>query len=120
MRLNALLGAQPARLMSAKLRRRRRSPDDVGFAVRCDWPLSRAGVVHDFSRFATSQQRARRRAEATARFWRPGSMRPLAVTVVPIVRGEFAAHPPACTSLTCPTTAVLYGLAAGASAGVPG
>ncbi|MFG2042115.1 hypothetical protein [Dactylosporangium sp. NPDC048998] len=76
-------------------------------------------MCHDVSRFTTSQRRALRRAAATQRFWRPGPLRPLAVTVVPISRAEFTTHPQACTSLACPTTAVLYGLTAGESAGVP-
>jgi len=80
-----------------------------GYAVRLDWPGAH-GVWHDFAQFTTSLPRALRRAESTRRFWAPGPLRPLAVTVVPIDRRAFRAHPCECTARSCPSAAPLLGL----------
>ncbi|MFG2044500.1 hypothetical protein [Dactylosporangium sp. NPDC048998] len=88
--------------------------DPAGFAVRLDWPApdhgTGAGAVHEFTQFTTSLGRALRRAESARRFWAPGPLRPLAVTVVPIGRAEFQAHARQCGSPRCPTTAPLLGM----------
>ena len=81
-----------------------------GYAVRVDWPGSEVGtVVHEFSQFATVLTKVRRRALSTERFWVPGPLRPLAITVVPIARAAFRAHRQPCAALTCPTVSALHG-----------
>ncbi|WP_432992686.1 hypothetical protein [Dactylosporangium sp. CA-233914] len=82
-----------------------------GYAVRLDWPVARhGGVRHEFTQFTTSLRKALRRAVGTQRYWATGPARPLAVTVVPIGRGEYAAHGRECAALTCPTMAPLLGM----------
>src|SRR5690348_13791427 len=89
--------------------------DAEGFAVRLDWAARHGCTQHEFGQFTTSLRRALRRAESARRFWAPGPLRPLAVTVVPIGRAAVRDHPQECTSPGCPTTAPLLGMdAAGA------
>ncbi|WP_238010656.1 hypothetical protein KZZ52_30975 [Dactylosporangium sp. AC04546] len=84
-----------------------------GYAVRLDWADARSGrVFHDFTRFTPSLLRAERRAASARRFWAPGPVRPLAVTVVPIDRLAYLEHDRECFDATCPTTAPLLGLTA--------
>lgn len=103
-------------LVRALLRGR---PDGPGFAVRLDWLDPATGAIrHDFTQFTPDLDRAVRRAEGTRRFWAPGPVRPLAVTVVPIDRAAFRAHAECCVSPACPTTAALLGMdAAGVDPG---
>lgn len=107
-------------LVSALGWKPRRRGGGSGYAVRLDWPDPRSGAVsHDFTQFTTSLRRAERCAVATRRFWAPGPLRPLAVTVVPIDRPVFEAHARECASTACPTTAPLLGMdPAGADAAV--
>jgi hypothetical protein len=79
--------------------------DADGFAVRLDW-----AAQHEFTQFTTSLRRALRRAASARRFWSPGPLRPLAVTVVPIGRAAFRDHAADCASAGCPTTAPLLGM----------
>ena len=95
----------------------RPNPGRLEYAVRVDWPATGGRPVgHDFVRFMTDLPRAVRRAACTRRFWRPGPIRPLAVTVAPMSWSLFAAHRSGCTSLVCSTVAPLLAATGGAGA----